>query len=86
MDEAEEVAGSLKPPRCPRCGAEIDHLRFFGYELVRADAIFFHNKIEYIRWFSIGDFADDVEYRCPKCDALLFRSEDEALKFFRGEL
>jgi predicted RNA-binding Zn-ribbon protein involved in translation (DUF1610 family) len=86
MDEAEEIAKNLKPPRCPKCGAEIDHLHFYAYELVKADFWVVDGRSEYSGWDSLGDMLDEVEYSCPECGEVLFKHEDDAIKFLRGEL
>jgi len=84
-DEAERVANALKPPKCPKCGAEIDHLHYYAYELQRADFWVFDSNTEYDNWESLaGDTKGEPDYDCPICGETLFHSEDEAEKFLRG--
>jgi len=85
MDEAEVIANKLKPPRCPKCGAEIDHLRC--YEKAWSTATCYINEDYLIVEYSDWDILDvtEVEYHCPKCDEVLFESEEEARKFLKGE-
>jgi len=73
-------------PRCPKCGKEIDYLRDFSpvwqeYKMIideNGDAHYelIDNEIP----MDIGD-----EYQCPKCEEVLFRDEEEAVRFLRGE-
>ena len=84
-DEAERVANALKPPRCPKCGAEIDHLRYYAYELQRADFWICHGYAEYDNWDTVGDIKGKPDYECPNCGEPLFHSEDKAEEFLRGE-
>ena len=66
-------------PRCPKCGAEIDHLAWF--EKVWQKAIF--NGENYSNWDTVSVI--EGYYACPKCGAELFGAEEEARKFLRGE-
>ena len=84
MDEAEEITRALKPPRCPKCGAEIDHLIYNAKELVKASVYLSGDYLEYCSWDTLATDYDTVEYRCPECDEVLFRDENEAKKFLRG--
>ena len=74
-------------PKCPKCGAEIDHLHHFGYYLQKAD-FWLNGKGEpnYDNWDDVGSMKEGTEeYRCPECDQVLFKNEDEAKKFLKSE-
>ena len=83
----------MKVP-CPKCKALIDHLFYFGYELMRATLILsevthndkVHTFPDYINWDSQCETIHTPNYNCPECDETLFHYEDEAEKFLKGEL
>jgi len=55
-------------PVCDKCGQDIDHLIYTGYELYSARFFVVNGYSEYINWEALGDIAGDPEYRCPNCD------------------
>lgn len=77
----------MKPPKCPKCGAEINTLTEYVSGVMEYSF--------YIGGFSGGEHFEtrgfipdeDVdEFRCPKCDAVLFDHQlIEAANFLRGE-
>lgn len=81
-DEVTEIVNALKPPRCPKCGEEIDHLHYYAYELNKAD---FWKTREYSNWDTLGDIKGDPDYDCPECGETLFHDQKDAEKFLRGE-
>ncbi len=74
-------------PKCPKCGAEIDHLRCFisGWkerefkiedgsgQLGEDDGNFIPSEV------------NDNTYECPECNKPLFTVEGEAVAFLKGE-
>ena len=69
-------------PKCPKCGAEIDHLHHFGYYLQKADFwIDEDGEPRYDDWDDLGDLKGTPEYECPECGEVLFTDEEEAKKF-----
>lgn len=69
---------------CPECRKDIEYL-------ILAEDIIFQSKVtigkdgdlQYIR--QDEDIIDCLGYACPKCDIVLFRNEDKAESFLRGE-
>jgi hypothetical protein len=71
--------------KCPKCGAEIDHLMAFtlhwseqrlelysdGCPKYTADKVVMYDPLE-------------SEYNCPVCDETLFKEESEAIAFLKG--
>jgi predicted RNA-binding Zn-ribbon protein involved in translation (DUF1610 family) len=87
MDEAEKVALKLKPPRCPKCGKEIDYLIYTAKELVKADAYLSDRSIvEYHNWDTINVDYDTIDYECPECGEVLFHDERDVERFLKGEI
>ena len=72
-------------PKCPKCGKEIDHLIHYGYYLMKADfRIDKDGDKVYENWYDFGDMKEGTEeYYCPECKQVLFKTEDEAIKFLR---
>ena len=69
---------------CPKCGKEIDSFIYSAFEQIEATAILVDNRrLEYISWTSSGNIKDE-EYACPECGEVLFKNEDDAIKFLRG--
>jgi len=73
-------------PRCPKCCREIDYLRDFSpiweeYKMTIDENGNAH--YEFVDGPFITNSGD--EYKCPKCSAVLFRDEEEAVRFLRGE-
>jgi hypothetical protein len=74
-------------PKCPKCGREINSL------LLRAKQMHDFRVYEYeggLEYFWIGASSDDdlenEEYYCPKCGAILFTNDIDALNFLKGNL
>jgi len=65
-------------PKCPKCGKEIDYLTDFileEYKLtIDENGSAYHELVN-----------DSDEYQCPKCAAILFRDEEDAVKFLKSE-
>jgi len=72
-------------PVCDKCGQDIDHLIYTGYELYSARFFVVNGYSEYINWEALGDIAGDPEYRCPNCDEVLFYDELQAKRFLMEE-
>jgi hypothetical protein len=85
MNDVLKIANALKPPKCPKCGAEIDHLVYYVKELSRAKFWYVDGYSEYSNWDTIDTDAETAEYCCPECQEVLFRDEGEAEQFFSGE-
>jgi len=73
-------------PRCPKCGKEIDHLKDFSpvwqeYKMTIDENGNAH--YEFVDNSTPMDTGD--EYECPECEEVLFRDEEEAVRFLRGE-
>ena len=71
-------------PKCPKCGAEIDHLINWS----EAEQKFILRLTE--KGTPNYEYVDTVpkdrnEYECPKCHEVLFTDEEEAIKFLRGK-
>ena len=71
-------------PKCPNCGAEIDHL--INWSEAEEKYIFRVSEegepdYEYVDSIPKGK----NDYECPKCNTVLFRDEEEAVKFLRGD-
>lgn len=71
-------------PNCPKCGADIDHLDYSAYELVRYE-FWAGRKGRYIRHYHADVDGTTIDYDCPACGANLFHSHDDALKFLKGQ-
>lgn len=82
--KAKKIARALHPPRCPKCGAELDMLinvceaieAYYFYLDENGDAVYESKDA----W--AGDWS---EYQCPECDETLFTSEEMAKKFLEGD-
>lgn len=69
-------------PKCPKCGRNIDYLRYSAYELQKANFYVTDTNAEYSNRDSLGvTYPDTIEYSCPECDEVLFVDEEEAKKF-----
>jgi len=73
-------------PVCPKCGKEIGHL--MGYARVWQEYKFSideesNEQHEFVDSTMDGD---NDEFECPECAMLLFRCEEKAKEFLRGEL
>jgi len=71
-------------PKCPKCGKEIDYL--FDYSKVEQLFIFSLENGE-PRYEAKDSFSLSLpdEWECPECGEVLFRSEEDAIKFLKGE-
>jgi len=69
-------------PRCPKCGAKITYLHYSGYERREGRL---NKKGQYSHLISTDVLTDSIEYRCPKCDFLIAESEDDAVRFLKGQ-
>ena len=71
-------------PRCPQCGKEIDHLINWcrNYEEF-VFSLTDDGEPDY-EWVDTSP-GDENEYYCPHCASLLFTSEEDAVKFLRGD-
>ena len=58
---------------CPACENEIRELTFLDKKFLRL--------LENGEKIDLSDILDKESYFCPKCDALLFDNEKEALSF-----
>lgn len=71
-------------PKCPKCGKEIEELicvtEGTAKYLMRLNE---KGDAEYI--FLYAPIEDEV-YRCPECDAKLFDTPDEAIRFLTEEM
>ena len=70
-------------PKCPKCGEEINYLRDFmleEFKLTVDENGYVHYELVDASVLNRGD-----EYKCPKCSAVLFRDEKEAVKFLKDE-
>ena len=67
-------------PRCPKCGAEIDHLIYYESGWLA----YTYDGKDYIRAEGLDIFKGSA-YACPICGEFLFESETKAQKFLRGE-
>lgn len=80
------MLGVFDMPKCPKCGKEIDYLRDFfpiwqEYKMtIDENGNAYYELVDDSLLTNSGD-----EYKCPKCSAVLFRDEKEAVKFLRGE-
>ena len=73
-------------PKCPKCGAEIDHLREF--DNVEVSYVFGLDSKGRLCWDDqeiLWDTAKIIEVGCPECEAILFKTESEAVAFLKGE-
>ena len=72
-------------PKCPKCGTEVDQLTNFSLHwtehrfTVSDDGLPSYHVSENI---VMSDPVEN-EYVCPECDAVLFKSEAEALTFMK---
>ena len=71
-------------PKCPNCGAEINYL--INWSEAEEKFIFRVTEkgkpdYEYVDTIQ----KDRNDYECPKCNTVLFKDEDEAIKFLRGK-
>ena len=71
--------------KCPQCGTEIDHLRYFDLHWseqrfeVTTDNIPIYTSDQVTMYDPI-----EMEYNCPVCDKTLFKVESEAVAFLKG--
>ena len=70
----------LSYKRCPKCGAEIDHLRVISEEV--GELRMADGEPEY-EWSSeiYGDSVVSMKFMCPECDEVLFIDPYEAAQF-----
>jgi uncharacterized protein with PIN domain len=71
--------------RCPKCGAEIDHLDYYEVAEVLYEA-------EYYGDSDYGDFSEpevmfvnEQYYRCPRCGETLAENEEKARSIMEAE-
>ncbi|MEM2352147.1 MAG: hypothetical protein QXT26_07045 [Thermoproteota archaeon] len=73
-------------PKCPNCGREIDHLINYVTNVTEEFRLFLTEDGEpdyqYVDTLLGGS---ESEYRCPECDEVLARTENDAVKFLRGD-
>jgi len=65
-------------PRCPKCGAEINSLDVKALTIMR----FFMHLGEPC-YEPTEAQPEDTRFYCPECGAVLFTSEEEAVKFLK---
>jgi predicted RNA-binding Zn-ribbon protein involved in translation (DUF1610 family) len=79
MAEAKKEAGKANGRECPKCGALIDHLRYWERAI---------NSGEYwldgFRNMRISN-VDEFYFLCPECGKVLFNDIEAAKKFLRGQ-
>ena len=78
----------FKMAKCPVCNSEIDDLKNYqsGENHYRFSLLKFNNKevVDYeLNEFQADNKINDFE--CPKCQAVLFTDEKEAIKFLKDE-
>lgn len=70
-------------PKCPCCLKEIDYLL---NEVPGTDKYIFEVKNGNPKYSKAsGRTACDPEFECPKCNGIIFFSEEEAIAFLKGE-
>jgi len=69
-------------PRCPVCGSEIEYLKNY----VKAEKLYLYDGEKYKEggFYILCTDPADGNYECPKCEKVLFTSEEEAKKFLKG--
>jgi len=82
--EARRIARALRPPRCPKCKAKLYGLTYLELAWNKANFYIVEElgTLDYNCWDTF--YTEKAEYRCPKCDELLFTTEREAEAFLRG--
>ena len=73
-------------PNCPKCDADIKHLKdyAFGATIVYIFSVSEEGRAHYSFKRDIIEGTKD-EFECPECTAVLFKNEEEALAFLKGE-
>ena len=72
-------------PKCPKCGKEIDQLIYEGCERMSATVeLNSVGTVQYFNFYSHG--FEGCKFKCPECGEVLFKYEDDAEKFLRGEM
>jgi len=79
---------SCQVPKCPKCSAEIDHLKNTTTEQQTYD--FYPNEVTGGPYYELQDTEGagdrhDSPFSCPVCGEELFHDETPALAFLRGE-
>ncbi len=88
MELEQKIAVALHPPRCPQCGVELDHLDYFAYAPVKSQLSIDEKGNPDWEAMEILDatcWPGSIEYQCPECGIELFRSDDSAIKYLKGE-
>jgi len=82
-EKAEEIANRLNPPRCPECGRKIEALVCWS-KVWAKQIVYAHPEYE-IEWSACKRHTNHTpkEFRCPKCDEVIFENEDKAKEFLR---
>jgi predicted RNA-binding Zn-ribbon protein involved in translation (DUF1610 family) len=69
-------------PKCPKCGEEIDRLY---YKVVDYGTVWLKENGELDWELASETYGDEqksaCEFKCPKCHAVIFDDEDEAVEF-----
>ena len=71
--------------KCPECSAEIDYL--ISREKTAREYCFAVNDEGFGEYEAVTEdsYADDDDYNCPKCNAMLFTNERDATNFLTGK-
>ena len=72
--------------KCPKCGKQIDFLKYYVYGCVKEHNLWIADDgraaYEYIDTVE-GEYE---EFCCPECGKTLFRSQEDAEKFLKGDV
>ena len=71
-------------PKCPNCGAELDHLDSYLAAALAHTHVDEHGNAQWVRE-ELGEEVNTEEYVCPYCGKSLFHTEADAIAFLRGE-
>jgi ssDNA-binding Zn-finger/Zn-ribbon topoisomerase 1 len=70
--------------KCPKCGAEIDHLDYYEVSEVLYEAEYYGD----VNYADLREaeviFVKEQYYRCPKCGETVAEDENEANEIIKG--
>lgn len=73
-------------PKCPKCGKEINHLHNVQNAVDEWEFRVVDGRARYDEVHTYPASDDRNDFECPECWELLFKSEEEAIRFLSGQL
>jgi predicted RNA-binding Zn-ribbon protein involved in translation (DUF1610 family) len=84
LEERKKPDTKEKKIKCPKCGAEIDHLKVVSEN---HGTLRMSGKGPVYEWISdvYGDEVVGLRFECPECEEVLFTDQYEAEQFLLGD-